>query len=104
MLTIQAVKVRQFGVEFFQTTFTSSDIQKLVKFEVLSYSSPEEREKKARAGKSSAINWELLEKRIAQSEAAFQRPVIRKKSGNWSSIIRSARRPRTYQPSQARSS
>jgi len=29
--------------------------------------------------KRSAINWELLEKRIGQSEAAFQRPMIRKK-------------------------
>ncbi len=78
MITVPALKVRQFGVEFYQTSFTSSDIQKLVKFEVLSYSSTAEGEKK-KSPKKMAINWELLEKRIGQSEAAFQRPVIRKK-------------------------
>jgi DGQHR domain-containing protein len=79
MITIPALKVRQFGVEFYQTSFTSKDIQRLVQFEVLSYSTVEEKEKQRKTGKTSAVNWELLEKRIAQSEAAFQRPVIRKK-------------------------
>jgi len=78
MITIPALKVRQFGVEFYQTAFTSIDIQKLVKFEVLSYSSTAEGDKK-KAAKKMAINWELLERRIGQSEAAFQRPMIRKK-------------------------
>jgi DGQHR domain-containing protein len=79
MITIPALKVRQFGVEFYQTSFTATDVQRLVKFEVLSYSTVEERAKSRKAPKTSAINWELLEKRIGQSEAAFQRPVIRKK-------------------------
>src|SRR5512143_38083 len=79
MITVPALKVRQFGVEFYQTSFTSTDIQRLVQFEVLSYSAAEKEEKKGKASQTSAINWELLEKRIAQSEAAFQRPVIRKK-------------------------
>ena len=79
MITVPAHKVRQFGVEFYQTSFTSGDIQKLVKFEVLSYSGAEEEKKKRKTAKTSAINWELLEKRIGQSEAAFQRPMIRKK-------------------------
>ena len=79
MITIPALKVRQFGVEFYQTSFTSGDIQRLVKFEVLSYTTGEEKEKKRKPAPVSAINWELLEKRIGQSEAAFQRPVIRKK-------------------------
>ena len=79
MITIPALKIRQFGVEFYQTSFTSGDVQKLVKFEVLSYSTPEEGEKKEKKARASAINWELLEKRIGQSEAAFQRPMIRKK-------------------------
>src|SRR5512139_866277 len=78
MIIVPALKVRQFGVEFYQTSFTSIDIQKLVKFEVLSYSSTAEGEKK-KSAKKMAINWELLEKRIGQSEAAFQRPMIRKK-------------------------
>ena len=78
MITIPAHKVRQFGVEFYQTSFTSGDVQKLVKFEVLNYPTVEEAEQR-KAGKTSAINWELLEKRIGRSEAAFQRPMIRKK-------------------------
>jgi DGQHR domain-containing protein len=79
MITVPAHKVRQFGVEFYQTSFTSGDIQKLVKFEVLDYPALEEGKKKPKAAKKSAINWEMLEKRIGQSEAAFQRPMIRKK-------------------------
>ena len=79
MITLPAHKVRQFGVEFYQTSFTSEDIQKLVKFEVLSYSTIEEEKRPRKAAKTSPINWELLEKRIGQSEAAFQRPLIRKK-------------------------
>jgi DGQHR domain-containing protein len=79
MITVPAHKVRQFGVEFYQTSFTSGDIQKLVKFEVLNYPTTEEREKPRKTSKTSAINWEMLEKRIGRSEAAFQRPMIRKK-------------------------
>ena len=79
MITVPAHKVRQFGVDFYQTSFTSGDIQKLVQFEVLSYSGAEEETKKRKPTKTSAINWEMLEKRIGQSEAAFQRPMIRKK-------------------------
>jgi len=79
MITVPALKVRQFGVEFYQTSFASGDIQKLVKFEVLNYPTLEEAEKRRKAGRSSAVNWELLEKRIGKSEAAFQRPMIRKK-------------------------
>ncbi len=78
VITIPSLKVRQFGVDFYQTTFSSKDLQKLVKFEVLNYPAMEE-EKKKRKSKPSAINWEILEKRIGRSEAAFQRPVIRKK-------------------------
>ncbi len=79
MITVPALKVRQFGVEFYQTSFTSGDIQKLVKFEVLNYSVLEEGEKRRKTLKTLAVNWEMLEKRIARSEAAFQRPMIRKK-------------------------
>lgn len=79
MITVPSHKVRQFGVEFYQTTFTAGDIQKLVKFEVLNYPSIEEKEKKRKSPKTSSINWELLERRIGKSESAFQRPMIRKK-------------------------
>jgi len=79
MITVPAHKVRQFGVEFYETSFTSGDIQKLVKFEVLNYSTIEVGEKRRKPAKGATINWEMLEKRIGRSEAAFQRPMIRKK-------------------------
>jgi len=79
MITVAAHKIRQFGVEFYQTSFTSGDIQKLVKFEVLNYPAAAEAGAKRKTARTSAVNWELLEKRISQSEAAFQRPMIHKK-------------------------
>ena len=79
MISIPCHKVRQFGVEFYQTIFTSGDIQKLVRFEVLNYTTAGKEEKRAKAIRASSVNWELLEKRIARSELAFQRPLIRKK-------------------------
>ena len=50
-----------------------------MKFEVLNYPATAEGEERRKTVKTSAINWEMLERRIARSEAAFQRPVIRKK-------------------------
>jgi DGQHR domain-containing protein len=79
MISVPAHKIRQFGVDFYQTSFTSGDIQKLVRFEVLNYPALQETRARQKAPRASAVNWELLEKRIGQSEAAFQRPMIRKK-------------------------
>lgn len=80
MITVPAHRVRQFGVEFYQACFSAAAIDQLVRFEVLSYESGEPSARPARRKKTvSRINWELLEKRIASSEAAFQRPIIRKK-------------------------
>ncbi|MCC6767036.1 MAG: DGQHR domain-containing protein [Deltaproteobacteria bacterium] len=83
MIPVPAIRVRQFGVDFYQAVLTGTDVQKLVRFEVLSYDAgvvdagmSQGKGKKKRAA---AINWELLEKRIARSAEAYQRPVIRKK-------------------------
>ena len=35
MITVPAHRVKQFGVEFFQASFSAKDIERLVKFEVL---------------------------------------------------------------------
>ncbi len=78
MIIIPAHKVRQFGVEFYQTSFTSGEVQKLVRFEVIDCPAVEV-EKRPKVGKALGINWELLENRIVRNEAAFQRPMIRKK-------------------------
>jgi hypothetical protein len=80
MITVPAHRVKQFGVEFFQASFSAKDIDRLVKFEVLGYSGAEEppRKGKQRANRA-RVNWEALEKRIGESETAYQRPVIRRK-------------------------
>ncbi|MFQ5803652.1 MAG: DGQHR domain-containing protein [Candidatus Methylomirabilales bacterium] len=78
MITVAAHRVRQFGVEFYQASFSAADIDRLVRFEVLGYASPDAPRPKL-PRRASRINWELLEKRISRGEAAFQRPVIRRK-------------------------
>jgi DGQHR domain-containing protein len=79
MISVPAHRVRQFGVEFYQATFSAPEIERLVRFEVLSYTGGPEPGKGQRRPGASGINWELLERRIAHTEAAFQRPVIRRK-------------------------
>src|SRR5213593_3523133 len=81
MITVPARRVKQFGVEFYQAGLSAKDIDRLVKFEVLGYSGgpQDEAPKKGRSGARARVNWEILEKRIAESEAAYQRPVIRRK-------------------------
>ena len=79
MITVPAHRVKQFGVEFFQASFSAKDIDRLVKFEVLGYAGAEAPAKPTRAASRARVNWEMLEKRIAESESAYQRPVIRRK-------------------------
>src|SRR6267378_500455 len=82
MITVPARRVKQFGVEFYEAGLSAKDIDRLVKFEVLGYSGgprSEEPKKKTRMSNRSRVNWDMLEKRIGESEAAYQRPVIRRK-------------------------
>src|SRR5690348_12223863 len=80
MINVAAIRMQQFGVQFYQAALTASDIDKLVRFEVLSYG---ESGQPVRGGKkqapSSKVNWDLLERRIASSEKAYQRQIIRRK-------------------------
>jgi DGQHR domain-containing protein len=80
MIHVAAIRMQQFGVAFYQASLTAKDIDKLVRFEVLSYGEashpPVRGGKKA---KQSRINWDLLERRIASSEKAYQRQIIRRK-------------------------
>ena len=81
MISVAAIRMKQFGVQFYQASLTARDIDKLVRFEVLSYGEqvhPPVRGGKARA-KASKVNWDLLERRIAASEKAYQRQIIRRK-------------------------
>jgi DGQHR domain-containing protein len=82
MINVAAIRMQQFGVQFYQASLTASDIDKLVRFEVLNYgeSAPPVRGKRRKARAiPSKVNWDLLERRIASSEKAYQRHIIRKK-------------------------
>jgi len=81
MINVAAIRMQQFGVQFYQASLTANDIDKLVRFEVLSYgqrSQPPVRGGKRR-GLPSKVNWDLLERRIASSDKAYQRQIIRRK-------------------------
>ena len=81
MISVAAIRMQQFGVQFYQASLTASDIDKLVRFEVLSYG--EQGQAPVRGGRKaptqSKIKWDLLERRIASSEKAYQRHIIRRK-------------------------
>ena len=81
MITVDAIRMQQFGVQFYQASLTASDIDKLVRFEVLSYG--EGQHAPAGGGKrrapASKVNWDLLERRIAASTKAYQRQIIKRK-------------------------
>jgi len=80
MINVAAIRMKQFGVQFYQASLTAGDIDKLVRFEVLNYG--QSAQPPVRGGKKKApskVNWDLLERRIASSEKAYQRHIIRKK-------------------------
>src|SRR6266545_4574726 len=81
MISVPARRVKQFGVEFYQAALSAKDIDRLVKFEVLGYSGGPAADEptKGRPAVRSRVNWDSLEKRISESESAYQRPVIRRK-------------------------
>jgi DGQHR domain-containing protein len=82
MISVPARRVKQFGVEFYQAGLTAKDIDRLVKFEVLGYTGGPQadipKNKRSNAARA-RVNWDMLEKRISESETAYQRPVIRRK-------------------------
>jgi DGQHR domain-containing protein len=79
MINVAAIRMQQFGVQFYQASLTANDIDKLVRFEVLRYG--DQAHQPVRGGKRPApkINWDLLERRIASNEKAYQRQIIRRK-------------------------
>jgi len=81
MITVPAMRLHQFGVFFYQAILGVRDVQKLVRFEVLSYSGDGRTSGKrpVKPGRAGKINWDVLEQKIAHSAEAYQRPVIQKK-------------------------
>jgi DGQHR domain-containing protein len=81
MISVAAIRMQQFGVTFYQASLSAKDIDKLVRFEVLSYGEQAQgvRGGRRKPAQPSKINWDLLERRIAANEKAYQRQIIRKK-------------------------
>jgi DGQHR domain-containing protein len=85
MINVAAIRMQQFGVQFYQASLTASDIDKLVRFEVLNYGDTAQpgvrggKQKVMPGAAPSKVNWDLLERRIASSEKAYQRQIIRRK-------------------------
>ena len=82
MINVAAIRMQQFGVSFYQAALTAKDIDKLVRFEVLSYGEQAQGVRGGRkrvAVQQSKVNWDLLERRIAANEKAYQRQIIRRK-------------------------
>src|SRR5438067_12276219 len=86
MINVAAIRMQQFGVQFYQASLTASDIDKLVRFEVLSYAEGAQPPVRGRNQRimpgppASKVNWDLLERRIASNEKAYQRQIIRRKT------------------------
>src|SRR5215204_1288272 len=82
MISVAAIRMQQFGVQFYQASLSASDIDKLVRFEVLSYGErgqPVRGSRKKGLPPVSKVNWDLLERRIASSDKAYRRQIIRRK-------------------------
>ena len=81
MINVAAIRMQQFGVQFYQASLSAKDIDKLVRFEVLSYGEQAQgvRGNRRKVVHPSKINWDLLERRIGANEKAYQRQIIRKK-------------------------
>jgi DGQHR domain-containing protein len=80
MINVPAMRLRQFGVSLYQAMLGARDVDRLVRFEVLAYDTGVQPAAAAkRKQKASRVNWEVLERRIAASAEAYQRPIIRKK-------------------------
>src|SRR4030095_2675670 len=71
MISVAALRMQQFGVLFYQASLTAKDIDKLVRFEVLSYGEQHGATGVRGAARQSKVHWDLLERRIASSDKAY---------------------------------
>ena len=79
MISVAALRMQQFGVQFYQASLTAHDIDKLVRFEVLDYGGSTGARGTRGRTRVSKVRWDLLERRIASNEKAYQRQIIRRK-------------------------
>lgn len=79
MLTVPALKIRQFRHEFYLLNLSGVDVQRLVRFEVLGEAGLDGGGRATRRARSSPVNWVEIERKVHTSEKAFQRPILRNK-------------------------
>lgn len=80
MITVPAIKMQQHDVTFYLLNLAASDVERLVRFEVLGYDAGRATVKGSRRSRGgSRVNWSLLEERIRAGDGAYQRPIIKKK-------------------------
>ena len=79
MINVAAIRMQQFGVHFYQASLTANDIDRLVRFEVLNYGEQSQAPARGSRRRPSKVNWDFLECRIASSEKAYQRQIIKRK-------------------------
>lgn len=79
MLTVPAVKIQQFRQEFYLLNLSVTDVQRLVRFEVLGDAGLDGTRRSAGRSRPSPVNWVEIERKVHTSEKAFQRPILRKK-------------------------
>lgn len=78
MLVLPALKVQQFSQTVYLLNLAASDVERLVRFEVLGEAATEGKAK-AKRKKGSLVNWSDLEERVQASDEAYQRPILKKK-------------------------
>ena len=78
MITIPALRLKQFGMEFYQAALSSEDVSRLVEFVVLGSGLGPKR-RRPRAKGRPRVHWDLLESLVKTGDTAYQRPLIRKK-------------------------
>lgn len=79
MLTVPALKLRQFQHELFLLNLAAADVERLVRFEVLGETGLEGRKPGKGRARPTLVNWAEIERKVETSERAFQRPILRKK-------------------------
>jgi hypothetical protein len=106
MINVAAIRMQQFGVQFYQASLSASDIDKLVRFEVLSYGDAGQQPVRGGKKKAPKVNWDLLERRIASNERPISGRSSARRSTSWSTTTNSAGRraicPRSPVPSSFR--
>lgn len=80
VLTLPALKVQQFSLQFYLLNLAAADVERLVRFEVLGEAGVHGKKSGRRStSKASPVNWEQIERKVQTDEKAYQRPILRKK-------------------------